>query len=64
MPGIVGLITRLPCEEAEQELRRMVEALRHESFYMTGTWVEEVARGVCRVDRAKRFLLGRNAFAK
>ena len=41
MPGIVGLITRKPREEAERELLRMVKALRHEEFYVTGTWVEE-----------------------
>jgi asparagine synthase (glutamine-hydrolysing) len=41
MPGIVGLITRLPRARAEQELQRMVQALRHESFYTTGTWVDE-----------------------
>ncbi len=41
MPGIVGLITKMPRERAEAELRRMVETLRHESFYVTGTWVDE-----------------------
>jgi asparagine synthase (glutamine-hydrolysing) len=41
MPGIVGLITRKPRVAAEPELLRMVEALRHESFYVTGTWVNE-----------------------
>jgi asparagine synthase (glutamine-hydrolysing) len=41
MPGIVGLITNLPRERAEQELLRMVETLRHESFYVTGTWIDE-----------------------
>lgn len=41
MPGIVGLVTKLPRERAEPELHRMVEALRHESFYGTGTWVDE-----------------------
>src|ERR1700680_808526 len=41
MPGIVGLITRMPRERAERELLQMVEALRHEDFYVTGTWVEE-----------------------
>lgn len=42
MPGIVGLITTtLPRERAERELRRMVEAIRHESFYETGTWIDE-----------------------
>jgi asparagine synthase (glutamine-hydrolysing) len=41
MPGIVGLITKLPREWAEPQLLRMVEALRHESFYATGTWIDE-----------------------
>ncbi|MBZ5688640.1 MAG: hypothetical protein LAP86_26795 [Acidobacteriia bacterium] len=41
MPGIVGLITKKPRQCAERELIRMVEALRHESFYETGTWMEE-----------------------
>jgi asparagine synthase (glutamine-hydrolysing) len=41
MPGIVGLITKLPRERAERELLRMVEALRHESSYVTGTWIDE-----------------------
>jgi len=41
MPGIVGLITRMPRERASSELLRMVEALRHEPFYQTGTWSDE-----------------------
>jgi asparagine synthase (glutamine-hydrolysing) len=41
MPGIVGLITKLPRERAEVELHRMLETLRHEPFYRTGTWVDE-----------------------
>src|SRR6266705_6300735 len=41
MPGIVGLITKEPREEAEQELLRMVEALRHEDFYVASTWIDE-----------------------
>jgi asparagine synthase (glutamine-hydrolysing) len=41
MPGIVGLITKIPRERAEHELLRMVAAIRHESFYETGTWVDE-----------------------
>ena len=45
MPGIVGLITRMPRERAERDLRRMVDALRHEPFYRTGTWIDE-ANGV------------------
>ena len=41
MPGIVGLITKLGRERAEPQLRRMAEALRHESFYESGTWIDE-----------------------
>jgi len=41
MPGIVGLITKMPREWAEPRLLRMVESLRHESFYETGTWIDE-----------------------
>jgi asparagine synthase (glutamine-hydrolysing) len=41
MPGIVGLITRMPREEAQRELLQMVEALCHENFYVTAAWVEE-----------------------
>src|SRR5258708_6012844 len=41
MPGIVGLITKMPRDRAEQELLRMVESIRHESFYETGIWIDE-----------------------
>ena len=41
MPGIVGLITKMPRERAEMELRQMVEALRHEPSYIAGTWFDE-----------------------
>jgi asparagine synthase (glutamine-hydrolysing) len=41
MPGIVGLITKMPRQRAEAELKRMVDALRHESFYLAGTWIHE-----------------------
>ncbi len=41
MPGIVGIITKMPRERAERELLQMLEALRHENFYVTGTWVDE-----------------------
>jgi asparagine synthase (glutamine-hydrolysing) len=40
MPGIVGLITKLPKETAEQQLAQMVRALCHEPFYVSGTWVD------------------------
>src|SRR2546428_516922 len=41
MPGIVGLLTRMPRKRAELELIRMVDALHHEHFYVTGTWGNE-----------------------
>src|SRR5579862_493163 len=41
MPGITGLITRMPRAQAEERLSRMVNALCHEKFYETGTWVDE-----------------------
>jgi asparagine synthase (glutamine-hydrolysing) len=41
MPGIVAIITRKPREQAIPQLMRMVESLRHESFYTTGTWIDE-----------------------
>ena len=42
MPGIVGLITRMPHEHAEGELLQMVAALRHEDFYVAGTYTDEL----------------------
>jgi asparagine synthase (glutamine-hydrolysing) len=41
MPGIVGLITRRPRQWAESQLRQMVAVMFHESFYVTGTLVDE-----------------------
>jgi len=41
MPGIAGLITKKPREWAEPQLAQMLQALRHESFYTTGTFVDE-----------------------
>jgi len=41
MPGIVGLITKMPREQAEPQLLRMLETLYHESFYTAGTWINE-----------------------
>lgn len=41
MPGIVGLITRMPKRLAEAELHRMLDAVSHEPFYVTGTWMDE-----------------------
>lgn len=42
MPGIVGLITKMPRVAAEAALSRMVESIRHEPFYETGTWIDEL----------------------
>ena len=36
MPGIVGLITKMPSCWAQEQLTQMVNVLRHESFYRTG----------------------------
>jgi asparagine synthase (glutamine-hydrolysing) len=41
MPGIVGLLTQKSREWAEPQLARMVETLLHESFYTSGTWIDE-----------------------
>ena len=41
MPGIVGLITKKSRAWAEPQLARMLDTLRHESFYTTGTWIDE-----------------------
>jgi len=41
VPGIVGLITRTQREGAEQQLLAMLATLRHEPFYVTGTWSDE-----------------------
>ena len=40
MPGIVGLITRMPHEKALARLARMADSIRHESFYSAGTWID------------------------
>ena len=37
----MGLVTRMPREWAEPQLLRMVATLRHETFYATGTWMDE-----------------------
>ena len=41
MPGIVGLITRMPPAQAKAQLQRMVATLRHDPAYDTGAWVDE-----------------------
>jgi asparagine synthase (glutamine-hydrolysing) len=41
MPGIVGLITQKPRDWAESQVARMVATMRHEPFYVSGTWIDE-----------------------
>ena len=41
MPGIVGLVTKMPSEWAKPQLLRMVKSICHEAFYNTGTWIDE-----------------------
>jgi asparagine synthase (glutamine-hydrolysing) len=41
MPGIVGVITKVGRERAERAVLRMIESVRHESFYKSGMLVEE-----------------------
>ncbi|KAA6457874.1 hypothetical protein DYQ86_21130 [Acidobacteria bacterium AB60] len=41
MPGIAGIITKMPRVRAAEELRRMLASMRHQSFYVTGTWIDE-----------------------
>ncbi len=41
MPGIAGLITRMPRQQAERQLAAMLGTMLHETFYVTGTWVDE-----------------------
>jgi len=41
MPGITGLITKRPRDWAEPQLMRMLETLKHESFYVSGVWINE-----------------------
>lgn len=41
MPGIVGLQTNMPRGWAELQLKHMIEALQHENFYISGTWIDE-----------------------
>ncbi len=41
MPGLVGLITGMARECAQPQLLRMLETLHHESFYVSGTWMDE-----------------------
>jgi asparagine synthase (glutamine-hydrolysing) len=41
MPGIVGLISKMPRALAELQLLEMLKAISHEAFYNSGTWIDE-----------------------
>jgi len=41
VPGLVGLITRLPRASAEAQLRSMLKSICYESFYNVGMWIDE-----------------------
>lgn len=41
MPGIVGIITKMPPDQVLPEFARMVRSLRHEAFYVGGTLVDK-----------------------
>jgi asparagine synthase (glutamine-hydrolysing) len=41
MPGIVGLISKMPRDQAEAQLQQMLEPLQHEPFYVTGKFVDD-----------------------
>jgi asparagine synthase (glutamine-hydrolysing) len=41
MPGIVGLITKLPREQALRQVECMVQSLLHEAFYTSGIYSNE-----------------------
>jgi asparagine synthase (glutamine-hydrolysing) len=41
MPGIVGLITGMPREQAERQLRAMLATMRHETSYHSSIWIDE-----------------------
>ena len=43
MPGIVAIVTRMPKRLAQPQLMRMLSTMRHESFYKTGTWIDDSA---------------------
>jgi asparagine synthase (glutamine-hydrolysing) len=38
MPGLVGLITKMPASQAAPRLNKMVSCISHAPFYLTGTW--------------------------
>jgi len=44
MPGITGIISKMPQEENEKNLSLMVDCMMHEPFYSSGTYVNHQIR--------------------
>jgi asparagine synthase (glutamine-hydrolysing) len=42
LPGIVGLISKIPREQAEAQMRQMAQTIQHEPFYSSGSWCDPV----------------------
>ena len=57
MPGIVGLITRMPREAGRTRASRDGRGSLHEKFYVTGAWMDESLGVYVGSDRAKRLIL-------
>jgi asparagine synthase (glutamine-hydrolysing) len=47
MPGIVGLISKMPKGASEKSLNVMLRCMLHESFYTSGTYVNEALGFYC-----------------
>ena len=41
MPGLVGIVTKMPRERAEKQVCSMLKTLCYEPFYTSGTWADE-----------------------
>ena len=41
MPGITGLVTKRSRSWAEPQLIQMLQKMKHESFYVSGIWIDE-----------------------
>ncbi|NIR50638.1 hypothetical protein GWO43_26065, partial [candidate division KSB1 bacterium] len=39
MPGIAGILSKIPLERNEEHLHRMIDCMMHEPFYTSGTYI-------------------------
>ena len=46
MPGITGIIGKMPQKKAEKDLNSMIDCMKHESFYSSGAYINEEL-GLC-----------------